>query len=130
MICCFDMRFPETVRTEMLKGARIVVHPTNLPPAGTAYPEHLNRSRACENRVFIVSANRIGDERGFHFIGRSQILSSDGEILGEMNEEEGIILANLDLSLAEQKDIIVRPGIHEMHLVTGRRPDLYDAIVQ
>ncbi len=130
MICCYDMRFPETVRTEALKGARIVVHATNLPPAGKSYPEFLNRARACENRIFIISANRIGDERGFHFIGNSQIIDFGGNVLAEMGEEEGMIAAELDLSLTEQKDIIVRPGIHEMHLFSDRNPLLYNKIVE
>lgn len=128
MIVCFDMRFPEAMREEALQGARLVLHSTNLPPAGMAYSQFINRTRACENRVFVVSANRTGDERGYHFIGHSQIIDINGTVLQELGEEEGIIAAEINLDLADQKDVIINPGIHELHLFSARRPDIYHYI--
>ncbi|MCQ4863877.1 carbon-nitrogen hydrolase family protein [Pseudoflavonifractor phocaeensis] len=128
LLVCYDLRFPEPMREEALRGAELVVHITNLPPAGNAYPDFFSRARACENRVFLLSSNRIGTERGFQFIGRSQILDPTGAVLAELTDCEGIIAADINLQQAGEKDIIVRPGVHEMHLFRDRRPELYGNI--
>lgn len=125
LIVCFDMRFPEAMREEALQGARLIIHSTNLASSGIAYAQYINRTRACENRVFVVSANRIGDERGYHFIGHSQIVDCCGNVLQEMGEEEGVIAATVDLHMAEEKDVVFNPGIHEMYLFSSRRPEIY-----
>lgn len=125
LIVCFDMRFPEAVREEALQGARLIAHSTNLPSTGKVYAEFINRTRACENRVFVVSANRIGNERGYCFIGHSQIIDCNGNVLQEIGEKEGIIAETIDLSKAEEKDVIINPGVHEMRLFSSRRPEIY-----
>ena len=130
LIVCFDMRFPEAVREEALQGAQLIVHSTNLSFSGKPYAEYINRTRACENRVFLVSSNRIGDERGYHFIGHSQIVDCNGNVLREMGEEEGIIAASVDLSEAARKDVIINPGVHEMRLFSSRRPEIYRNIAK
>jgi predicted amidohydrolase len=71
---CYDQRFPEHARIMALKGAQIIVHPTNLPENAEAYANFFNQARACENRLFVISANRVGQERNVRFIGRSQII--------------------------------------------------------
>lgn len=78
VMICFDWFFPESARTLALKGAEIILHPANLVlPWG---PEGM-KMRSIENRLFSVTANRIGTERGLKFIGQSQIVAPDGEIL-------------------------------------------------
>src|SRR5919106_3177594 len=43
---CYDLRFPELTRAMALRGAQIVVHPTNWPAAVTPLAEFLTRARA------------------------------------------------------------------------------------
>lgn len=126
---CYDLRFPEPARVQSLKGAELIVHSTNCPPAGIVYADFFYRARASENRVFLISANRVGDERGFHFIGHSQIMDNTGKVLAAMDEfEEGIIAAEVELSLARDKDILAIPGKFEMYVFDDRRPELYGVI--
>lgn len=72
VMICFDWFFPESARTLALKGADVIAHPSNLvmPYAPRAMP-----IRALENRVYTITANRIGEEFGLRFIGKSTIAS-------------------------------------------------------
>jgi len=94
---CFDWFFPESARTLALKGAQIIAHPANLvlPWCQTAMV-----TRSLENRVFSITANRVGTETGqgeeLKFTGASQILDPDGKRLAQANES-GIQLAIVDV---------------------------------
>ncbi|ASJ00998.1 nitrilase [Thermococcus gorgonarius] len=101
VMICFDWFFPESARTLALKGAEIIAHPANLvmPYAPRAMP-----IRALENRVYTITADRVGEERGLRFIGRSQINSPLAETLVEGSEDgEEVGTAEIDLSLARNK---------------------------
>lgn len=130
LIVCYELRFPETARIAALQGARLILQPTNLPDGGESHPDFLTRARACENRVHFVSCNRCGTERGFHFIGRSQIIDCNGAVLADCGEEETCLKARLDLRDAERKDIISAPGERELYLLRHRRWDLYQMLAQ
>ncbi len=128
LLVCYELRFPETARIPALQGARIILQPTNLPQGGESHPDFLTRARACENRTHFVSCNRVGTERGFHFIGRSQIVDYNGDILAETNSSEEMITQTLDLTPCEYKDIIASPNERELYLFRHRRWDLYSTI--
>ena len=130
-LICYDIRFPEAARVLALKGADIIALPTNWPQGAESSPDFLTRARAWENRVFIVAANRVGVERGRRFIGRSQIVDPNGRILAEAGpDEETILYADLDLTQAREKRIVIEPGEWELDVIGGRRPDLYGPLVE
>ena len=117
--------------TKRLAGADVIVLPTNWPEGAESSPDFLTRARAWENRVYVLAANRVGIERGRRFIGRSQIVAPTGVILCEAGpEEETILYADLDLSIARQKRIVIEPGEWELDTFSGRRPDLYGRLVE
>ena len=70
---CFDLNFPESARTAKLRGARLLVVPTNWP-AGTNTYKHVVNARGHENHMFVAVANRVGTERGCGFCGHSKIV--------------------------------------------------------
>src|SRR3979490_305785 len=74
---CYDLRFPEVTRTLALKGADIVAHPTNFPMAAKIQTELITVARAAENRIYLLTANRVGKERSGEFCGWSQIVDPD-----------------------------------------------------
>ena len=131
MMICYDLRFPEVARCLALNGAAVIAHSTNVPQGGEALMEILCRSRAVENRVFFASANRCGAERGYKFIGGSKIVGINGEIISQTGEnEEGIIYADLDLNLPQEKNIIIKKGEHELHIFEDRNRLLYKGILK
>ncbi len=122
MMICFDWIYPESARSLALKGAQLIVHPSNLvlPHCPDAMV-----TRSIENRVFCVTADRVGTEdRGgvsFRFIGNSEIVSSKGQILSRLgSEEEGVAVAEVNLSEASGKQIN-----QYNDLLKGRRGDQY-----
>ncbi|MCI0635774.1 MAG: carbon-nitrogen hydrolase family protein [Actinobacteria bacterium] len=127
---CYDLRFPEVTRALALAGADLVAHPTNWPLAARTNADFMTRSRALENRLFLLTANRVGRERAAEFCGWSQIVDPMGERLVEADEaSEVLLLAEIDLEKARRKDIIPKPGEYEMHLFDDRRPELYGSLV-
>jgi predicted amidohydrolase len=127
---CFDLRFPETMRALALRGAQVVLVPTALPRAATIFPEVYNRARSAENRIYIISANHVGQEGGATYLGRSQITGPDGSVLAEAGaDDETVLYVDVDLAEADVKKLILRPGEYELDLFGGRRPALYGDLV-
>jgi predicted amidohydrolase len=127
---CYDLRFPEVTRSLALKGADIVAHPTNFPMNATTQTELFTAVRAAENRIYLLTANRVGKERSSEFCGRSQIVDPLGKRLAEAGTiEEKLLLAEVDLRKARDKDYII-PGEYELRLFEDRRPGLYAALVE
>jgi predicted amidohydrolase len=128
---CYELRFPELTRSLALRGAEIVAHPTNWPTAVRPFADFLTRARAAENRVFLLTANRLGREGGMEFFGRSQIVDPHGSRLAEAGElGEELVVAEIDPAEAREKDRAIIPGEYEVHLFGDRRPELYGALVE
>ncbi len=126
---CYDLRFPEATRTLALRGADIIAHPTAFPVEARIQTELITVARAAENRVYLLTANRVGKERGGEFCGWSQIVDPYGKRLAEADAtEEVLLLADVDLALARDKDFVI-PGEYELYLFGDRRPELYGALV-
>jgi predicted amidohydrolase len=127
---CYDLRFPEVTRTLALRGAELVAHPTNFPMAAKIQTELITVARAAENRIYLLTANRVGKERWGEFCGWSQIVDPYGKRLAEAGEtEEALLVADVDLEKARDKDYVV-PGEYELYLFGDRRPELYGALVE
>jgi predicted amidohydrolase len=127
---CYDLRFPEVTRTLALKGADIVCLPTNFPMAATVQTELITVARAAENRIYLLTANRVGKERSGEFCGWSQIVDPYGTRLAEAGEtEEALLVADVDVEKARDKDYII-PGEYELYLFGHRRPELYGALLE
>lgn len=125
VLICFDLRFPEPARTLALRGADLTLVPTNWPEGAEVSADHIAIARAAENRVFVATCNRVGEERGFRFIGRSKIVGIDGGVIAATEGEATVLTADLDLEQARGKRRIVIPGEYETDAF-ARRPELYD----
>jgi len=95
MMICFDWIFPETARTLALKGAQIICHPSNLI---MQYCQRAMFTRAVENHVFTITANRTGkdvrQDKELSFTGESVIIDPKGNYLssGSKENDECIIV--------------------------------------
>lgn len=78
VMVCFDWFFPESMRTLTLMGAEIIAHPANLV---MSYCPDAMKTRCLENRVYAVTADRIGKEGKLKFIGKSQVTGPDGRVI-------------------------------------------------
>jgi predicted amidohydrolase len=128
---CYDGSFPEAARCLMLLGADLVVLPTNWPTGAMKTARYLVPARALENHVYYAAVNRVGEERGFRFIGRSSIMSCAGDPLAASDDEQPTILyADIEPAKARDKHLVFRPGQYELHRTADRRPELYGPITK
>ncbi len=121
LMVCFDWLFPEAAGTLARRGARVLAHPSNLvlPHCPDAMPV-----RALENRVYTLTANRVGREHRtaepLRFIGRSTICAPDATRLAACGPDAAeAATAELDLGRCDPQ---ITP---RNHLVADRRPEFY-----
>jgi predicted amidohydrolase len=122
LMICFDWIFPETARTLAIAGADLIAHPSNLV---LPYCQNAMVTRCLENRLFAVTANRIGCERRgsdeFCFTGSSQITGPKGGILHRATEEDAEV-AVMEIDPKSSREKTLNP---HNHLLEDRRIDLY-----
>ena len=103
MHICYDGGFPETARVLALLGADLLVLPTNWPTHSECAADHMIPTRAMENTVYVMAVNRVGEESGFRFIGRSSIVDPSGRVLAKAGSDgEEVIQAEIDPTVARR----------------------------
>lgn len=128
---CYDATFPEGARVMALAGAEIIALPTNWPTGREKIPSFVINARALENKVHYLAVDRVGEERGFNFIGRSKIVDAYGTTLAQASPtEEEIIYADVDLEEARHKRTVMVPGEFEFDVIADRRPEFYGDILR
>jgi 5-aminopentanamidase len=131
MHICYDGAFPEPARVMSLLGADLLVLPTNWPTHSECAAEHMIPTRAMENTVYVMAVNRVGDESGFRFIGRSSIVDPGGRRMAQAGpDSEETLYAEIDPSLARKKRLVRVPGRHEINRIADRRPAFYRILTE
>lgn len=128
MLICFDWRFPEIWRVLALQGADVIAHPSNLVVPRAA--QMATPVRALENKVYVVTANRVGadvrPDRRIAFTGRSQIVGPEGLVLARAGSAgTRALVADLDLAQARAKKF----GRTRNDIFKDRRPEFYGRVV-
>ncbi len=95
---CYDLRFPEFYRRLVDQGAEILVAPSAFTATtGEAHWRLLLRARAVENLCYVIGANLCDrDHPTKPTWGGSAIIDPWGQVLAEMDDEEGYIVAPID----------------------------------
>jgi predicted amidohydrolase len=127
LMICFDWFFPETARLLALAGAQIIAHPSNLV---LQFCQKAMYARSVENRVFTITANRVGAEervgRRLVFTGASQVLDPKGNTLVSASDDGNHAgLCTIDPSTADDKQVTPHN-----HLFRDRLPELYRALTE
>ncbi len=123
IMVCFDWFFPEVARSLALAGAEIIAHPANLI---LPYCPDAMVTRCIENRVFAITANRIGSEqrggrRRLTYIGQSEVVDPRGRILVRApSNREALQMVDINPREARNKKIGPRND-----LFLDRRTELY-----
>ena len=131
MTTCYDGSFPESARVLTLLGADLVVLPTNWPTGARSTAKYLVQARALENHIYYAAVNRVGEERGFPFIGQSRIVDVTGELLAaSTSDRPEILYADIDPQRARARHIVKIPGKYELHRTADRRPEMYGVLCE
>lgn len=118
-VICYDIRFPEWIRTHVLNGAKIIFVPAEWPAQRLAHWRSLLIARAIENQCYVVACNRVGSDDNNTFAGHSMVIDPWGEVIAEADgEEETILYSEIDIQLVDE--VRTRIPIFE-----DRRPDHY-----
>lgn len=128
----YDLAFPEVSRALTLEGAEVICVLANWEASNIDEWKTFLRARAYENAVFMVGANRVGEDITLTFGGESMIVGPRGEIhaslAGETDAEsgeplEGYITARIDLDE-------VRRNREEYQMIQNRQPTVYKSLVR
>jgi len=102
LVICYDLRFPELIRRLALDGIEMLFIPAEWPHPRLDHWRTLQKARAIENQIFVISCNGVGLGKNIKFCGHSSVINPWGEILKEAEEEEVILLAELDTDVVEE----------------------------
>lgn len=121
LLICYDVEFPEAVRSLALAGVDLVVVPTAVMQPFDAIARTVVPARAYENQLFIAYANRCGSEADFDYCGLACVVGPDGVDIARAGRGEEMIFADLDkAALARSRKL--NPYLKD------RRPELYSRL--
>ncbi|MDO4902657.1 MAG: carbon-nitrogen family hydrolase [Limosilactobacillus sp.] len=115
---CYDLRFPEWIRTVALHGAAVLYFPAEWPSARIEQWEIMLKARAVENQTFVVAVNRVGKDPDNQYNGHSLVIDPLGHVIADAGDKDGITFADIDLDQLNQ----VRGPIP---VFADRKPKLY-----
>ena len=119
MVVCFDRHYPESIRTEALMGADLILIPTaNTAEEPSEMFEWELRVQAFQNSVAVAMCNRVGVEDKMQFSGESLVVDPNGSVLYKAGASEELLFVDADLSH-------VRPCRESKNYTGLRRVELY-----
>ena len=120
IVVCFDRHYPESIRTEALKGAELILVPTaNTTTEPAQLFQWEIRIQAFQNSVNIAMCNRVGKEGEMEFSGESVVSDYNGDVAAVAGRKEELLFAEVDL----QNALSVR---QRKPYTSLRRTDLYE----
>ena len=112
VLICYDVEFPESVRTLALRGANVVFVPTaSSENCMDKITKFIIPARAYENTVHMAYANNTGTI----FAGKSICCSPLGDVLASGGSDEELLFSSIDVSVTSTS-----------YYMRDRRPLLYD----
>jgi predicted amidohydrolase len=115
-VICYDIRFPELIRTATLQGVDIMFIPAQWPLVRKQHWVTLATARAIENQMFVCAVNGCGGETKCG--GNSLLLNPWGEEICHLGTEEEIQTGEVDLTIIQ--------GIREsINIFRDRKPEYY-----
>ena len=123
---CWDNMFPEGTRILALDGARVVFAPRATGGKTMTRWNTVLSANAAVNTVFVVAANRVGEDSGLVFGGGARILDPFGRIISKDLPEglPGLTYADID------PDEVVELARAEEPFLANRRPEIYARLVR
>jgi len=104
MTICYDVRFPYLYRSLAHAGAGMLTVPAAFTrTTGRAHWHVLVRARAIENGCYVIAPAQCGvHAEGRTTYGHSLIVDPWGDVLADGGEDEGIIVADIDMEQVEK----------------------------
>jgi predicted amidohydrolase len=136
-LICYDLAFPEVMRTHALLGAELSLMSTAWPVQGPLRDgdycgtrmDLAARANAFFNQMWLVVSDHC--ETGAYstnttYYGGAQIVDPTGEVVTSLGTEEGMITVQADISAEVAK--ARTESFYGLSLLQDRRPELYGAL--
>ena len=118
ILICYDVEFPEAVRSLANAGADLIAVPTALMEDYCRVAEKVVPARAYESEIYVAYVNRCGSEGDIVYCGRSCLVGPDGRDVLRAGLTEALLVADIDKkAIAEAR--VINPVLKDL------RPDLY-----
>ena len=118
LIICYDLRFPELIRSLALRGMEMLFMVSQWPDVRVPHLTALCTARAIENQCYVVCCNGCGTAGDTRYGGHSGIYDPLGGVLALAGSGEEILTADCDPDAPAR----IRNAIPVFH---DRRSDLY-----
>ena len=97
IVVCFDRHYPESIRTEALMGADLILIPTaNTVDEPSELFQWEIKIQAFHSSVYVAMCNRVGPEGGMDFSGESIVAGPGGETLALAGNGEELLLCEVE----------------------------------
>ena len=101
-ILCYDLRFPELFRMNIVQGANLFVVIASWPKVRINHWHTLLQARAIENQAYVIGLNRTGKDPNHNYSGSSRIIDPTGKTVMEMKGKEEVASTKLDRNLVDE----------------------------
>ena len=118
IIICYDVRFPELIRTISVPGIEMLFMVSQWPDVRVPHLEILTAARAIENQMYLACCNACGVAGQTRYGGHSRIIDPWGNVLASAGAEQQTIFADCNFEVTK----LIR---NSMHVFAVRRPDIY-----
>lgn len=102
IVICYDIRFPELVRSLALEGIEMLFVVSQWPDKRIEHLKTLAKARAIENQMFVAVCNSCGKAEDVQFGGISMIIDPWGNVLTSADENESVITADCDFDIIKE----------------------------
>ena len=121
MLICYDVEYPEAVRSVALAGADLILIPTALTDEYACVPDLIVPARSVENQVFVAYCNHAGMENGLSYLGGSCLTGPDGQAIVSAGRGDALLMAEIDQET-------LRKAAGTFPYRQDRRPELYGKV--
>lgn len=118
LIICYDIRFPELVRSLTVPGLDLLFVVSQWPSVRIPHLRTLSTARAIENQIFVVCCNSCGTADGTVYGGSSALIDPWGKTIALAGTKEQLLTGQCDMNVLQE----IRNTIPVFH---DRRPELY-----
>ena len=119
IIICYDVRFPELIRSLTVKGLDVLFMVSQWPQMRLHHLRTLTTARAIENQMFVICCNSCSTADDVVYCGHSAVIDPWGETLALAGPQEELLCTSCDMEKLEK----IRSTIP---VFRDRRPDLYE----
>jgi len=137
-LICYDLAFPELMRTYAVQGVELALMSTAWPMRGHDRSDDYHgwamdiaaQANAFFNQMWLVISNHCETNvysKGIDYYGNSQIVDPRGKVVASLGDKEGLVVHTADLRaelLASRTD-----AFFGLNLLQDRRPEHYHALV-